>query len=373
MKNILFLSHTINKYNAVKLEGIYAAAKTHGWIVNEAEFGWTAWDLADTVSTLKPDGVILEGGRLTGKIDLKPFDNIPTVYLDTDFPASRGKAAVCSDAEAIADLAADELLASKPAESAFFSLMPHKAWSKRRAKRFRERMRKDGVPFHVVRRVEDIAQLKKPFAVFAVNDISAATFLRYAAECGLFCPMDFTLVSVDNETLFCENASPKVSSIEQDFAGAGFAAGEALDRLFKNGKQKTILVPPRRLVRRASSVRPVDSMTMAQRIAAFIDAYALEATGIDGIASALGCSRRTVESRYRAAYGQSVGAAILARRFAEVERLLANPRQTLAPIANMCGWKSPAHLMRSFKNRYGMTMTEWRALSTSDGSSRQER
>ena len=41
MKNILFLSHTINKYNAVKLEGIYAAAKTHGWIVNEAEFGWT--------------------------------------------------------------------------------------------------------------------------------------------------------------------------------------------------------------------------------------------------------------------------------------------------------------------------------------------
>ena len=102
-------------------------------------------------------------------------------------------------------------------------------------------------------------------------------------------------------------------------------------------------------------------------------AYALEATGIDGIASALGCSRRTVEGRYRAAYGQSVGAAILARRFAEVERLLANPRQTLAAIANMCGWKSSAHLMRSFKNRYGMTMTEWRALSASGGSSRQER
>jgi AraC-like DNA-binding protein len=109
------------------------------------------------------------------------------------------------------------------------------------------------------------------------------------------------------------------------------------------------------------AIHAIAEAQKAGGIAAFIDAYALEATGIDGIASALGCSRRTVESRYRAAYGQSVGAAILARRFAEVERLLANPRQTLAAIANMCGWKSSAHLMRSFRSRYGMTMSEWRA------------
>ncbi len=64
----------------------------------------------------------------------------------------------------------------------------------------------------------------------------------------------------------------------------------------------------------------------------------------------------------RAMYSQSLGEAILARRFAEVERLLASPDQALEPIANLCGWKSPAHLMRSFKRRYGMTMSKWRKV-----------
>ena len=362
MKNILFLTHTINKICAVKLEGCYSAAKARGWTIREAEFGWTAWDLASLVSTLKPDGIIFEGGRLTGKVDLRPLAGIPTVYLDTDFHAPRGKVAVCSDAKAIANLAADELLASKPVEAAFFSMTPHKAWSKRRATHFRSRMRTAGIPFRILAHAEDVCHLRKPFAVFAVNDISAATLLSCAAYSGLICPRDFTLVSVDNETLFCKNAEPTVTSIEQDIVRAGVAAIEALDGLFKNParRQGTILIPPRRLVRRASSIRPLADMTTAQRVAAFIDAHALEAIGIADIAAAFGCSRRTIESHYRAAHGQSVGAAILERRFAEVEQLLRNPRQMLAPIANLCGWKSPAHLMRSFRHRYGMTMSDWR-------------
>ena len=178
---------------------------------------------------------------------------------------------------------------------------------------------------------------------------------------------------MDNETLFCENASPKVSSIEQNIARAGVAAVEALERLFRGraGRRELVLVPPLRLVRRASSVRPLAHTTTAQKVAAFVDAHALEAIGIADIAAALGCSRRTVETHYRAIYGQSLGEAILARRFAEVERLLASPDQALEPIANLCGWKSPAHLMRSFKRRYGMTMSNWRRrMFTNSTSSR---
>ena len=351
MKNILFLSREINRRCAIKLDAVYTAAKARGWTVHEAEFGWTALDIADIVASLKPDGAIFEGAHLVESVDLRPLNRVPTVYLDTDFPAPRGMPTVRSDAAAIADLAADELIASKPAEAAFFSLMPGKRWSRLRAARFRARMRKEGIPFRVLDRA-------------AVNDISAAELLRGAANCGLDCPRDFTLVSVDNETLFCENASPKVSSIEQNIARAGVAAVEALDSLLRGrtGRHKQVLVPPKGLVRRASSVRPLAHTTTAQRVAAFIDAHALEAIGIADIAAALGCSRRTVETHYRAMYGQSLGEAILARRFAEVERLLASPDQALEPIANLCGWKSPAHLMRSFKRRYGMTMSKWRKV-----------
>ena len=363
MKSILFLSREINRRCAIKLDAVYTAAKARGWTVHEAEFGWTALDIADIVASLKPDGAIFEGAHLVESVALRPLNRVPTVYLDTDFPAPRGMPTVRSDAAAIADLAADELIASKPTEAAFFSLTPGISWSKLRAARFRSRMRKAGIPFRVLDRAEDLAALRRPAAVFAVNDISAAELLRGAANCGLDCPRDFTLVSVDNETLFCENASPKVSSIEQNIARAGVAAVEALDRLFRGraGRRELVLVPPLRLVRRASSVRPLANTTTAQKAAAFVDAHALEAIGIADIAAALGCSRRTVETHYRAIYGQSLGEAILARRFAEVERLLLDPDQQIGAVANLCGWKSSTHLMRAFRARYGMTMSEWRS------------
>lgn len=362
MKNVIFLAHTINKHNAIKLDSIYTAAKARGWSVHEAEFGWTAWSTDDIVSTLKPDGIILDGGRLSGDIDLRPLRKIPSVYLDTDFPAPPGNFTIRSDAVAIADMAADELLASEPVEAAFFSLSPLKRWSRLRAARFRERMRGARVPFRVLERASDIGSLRHPAAVFAVNDMAAAALLRHAAECGIQCPRDFTLVSVDNETLFCENASPRVSSIEQNISRVGTAAVEALDSLFGGERtNRQILVPPRRLVRRDSSVRPQAYRTIAQRAAILIDLHAIGGIDIAGVAAMLGCSRRTVETHYRAFYGQSVGEAILARRFAEVERLLLNPDQQIGAVANLCGWKSSTHLMRAFRARYGMTMSEWRS------------
>ena len=167
---------------------------------------------------------------------------------------------------------------------------------------------------------------------------------------------------MDNETLFCENASPRVSSIEQNISRVGTAAVEALDGLFGGERtNRQILVPPRRLVRRDSSVRPQAYRTIAQRTAILIDLHAIGGIDIAGVAAMLGCSRRTVETHYRAFYGQSVGEAILARRFAEVERLLLDPDQQIGAVANLCGWKSSTHLMRAFRARYGMTMSEWRS------------
>ena len=45
----------------------------------------------------------------------------------------------------------------------------------------------------------------------------------------------------------------------------------------------------------------------------------------------------------------------------QVERLLLDPDQQIGAVANLCGWKSSTHLMRAFRARYGMTMSEWRS------------
>jgi DNA-binding LacI/PurR family transcriptional regulator len=135
MKKALFLSHTVNPFNVLKLDSIYAEAKRLGWAVQSAEFGWTAWSIADIVAALKPDGIIFGGGRLPGPVDLRPLRRFPAVYVDTNFPAPPGCTTVRSDAEAIADLAADELLASAPTETAFFSVMRLPMWSRRLERR----------------------------------------------------------------------------------------------------------------------------------------------------------------------------------------------------------------------------------------------
>ena len=364
-KSILFLTHAINRFCAVKLRGAEAAAKARGWTVNAVEFGWTAWSIADIIRTLNPDGVIFEGGRLAEAVDTRPFRAVPAVFLDTDVDAPPGAATVCSDAEAIADLAADELLTATPAAAAFFSLAPHKTWSRRREVRFRERMRRAKVPCRKLRKADDIARLRRPFALFTANDASAAALLRCGERLGLSCPQDFTLVSVDNDELFCEHAVPRVSSVAQDFYRAGTAAVEALERIFtRRGRKTVLLIPPKALVRRASSVALSSSPGIARKTAALIDAGAMDGLTVGRLAATLGLSRRTVETHFRKTYGKTAGEAILARRFEEVERLLADPLQPVEPIAQRCGWKSSAHLKRLFRRRYGVTMTRWRSLSS---------
>ena len=76
MKKALFLSHTVNPFNLLKLDSIYAEAKRLGWAVQSAEFGWTAWSIADIVAALKPDGIIFDGGEASRPCRSAPFAQV---------------------------------------------------------------------------------------------------------------------------------------------------------------------------------------------------------------------------------------------------------------------------------------------------------
>ena len=362
MKHILFLTFALHKYTAKKLDGAIAAARKLGWSIRCEEFGGSEWNLGGIIRTVKPNGVIFEGGRLQERIDLRPFAGLPVVFLDTDFPATSGNLSVRSDAAMIADLAANELLRSSPKAALAFSLNPKKVWSINRTKHFQERMKAAKIPFKYTNNTDDLLSIPRPFAVFAINDHAASIFLEDSRTAGLTSPNDFTLVSVDNDITFCENSIPKVSSIEQDFHRSGYCAVEALDTLFTHGLQheSTVMIPPRQLVRRASSIPTCNDSTIARHAADYIESHAIEGLTVSQLVTAIGCSRRTLETRYRAAYGHSVGEAILAKRFAEVERLLSDPSQQIEPIANLCGWASSTHLKRLFRSRYGITMSSFR-------------
>ena len=74
----------------------------------------------------------------------------------------------------------------------------------------------------------------------------------------------------------------------------------------------------------------------------------------------MGVSERMAEMTFKAATGKRITEEITDVRLEHVKELLLRQSQTIAPIANLCGWDSAIYLKRLFKQRTGMSMREWR-------------
>ena len=101
-----------------------------------------------------------------------------------------------------------------------------------------------------------LALPEPPTAVFAASDMMALGAIRAAAEAGLSVPADLSVIGFDDIQL-ADHMNPPLTTVRQDKAGLGVAAGSALVRLIDGDldavTQSTVL--PVELVRRGS-VRP---------------------------------------------------------------------------------------------------------------------
>ena len=374
MRTILLVTNADSFRKASKIAGLIATAHTASCRVQCFYPQEARIPFSRILAFNRPDGIIIEG---SSPRQLNT-ERIPVVFLDTNFSHPRCHHSVRLDSNAVADMAFDELSAARPASALFVSAFDDCLWSRQREKVFRLRCKGIGIgvksatcPCGLLddlwKRLQlALRNLPRPIAAFAANDESAESIYLAAERVKVKIPDDLLVVSVDDDPLRCQYLTPPLSSIIQNPYEAGQIAADLIIRLMDNPKlpDEHILVPPVRLVRRASSTAPCRStLPVADRIGSYIRQHALE-PGLTSasVASALGLSRHLMELPFRARFGKSVHAAIMDRRFAEVERLLLLPSQMMNAIANLCGWQSSAHLKRAFKLRYGQTMTEWRRL-----------
>ena len=87
---------------------------------------------------------------------------------------------------------------------------------------------------------------------------------------------------------------------------------------------------------------------------------------MDDVAQELHVSRRLLSLRFAELQGISVHDAIVRQRLSEVKHLLKNTRLPIMKITGRCGFGNVNYLKRLFKDRFGMTMREWR-MSHADG------
>ncbi len=81
---------------------------------------------------------------------------------------------------------------------------------------------------------------------------------------------------------------------------------------------------------------------------------------VDSMAEELSMSRSAFQHNYKNIFGKSVMNDIINSRLRKVKFYLTTSDLTLEDIAGQCGYHNQLHLIRQFKQHYGLTPTEYR-------------
>jgi LacI family transcriptional regulator len=369
-----------------ELRGVSDAARRLGWDFETIDSAIVGANLAPFRSLLaRADGVIL---RLYDSLRDGTLASlgVPLVGLDTgvagNTDASRKCAevlwaSVLNDHRKVAEAAADELLATGRRCFAFVPMLLRYPWTGTRGRAFLSRIRAAGADARLYEPrtkwgwVEErnllsrwLAELPRPFGVFAGNDSLAKFTLDACRSAGLHVPGDAAILGADDDEALCLTATPPLSSIRIDFEGAGRRAAEALDALIgkpRPARTKVIRFGILGVARRGSTRH--DTSGADPRVMAGLDFIALHYAdpfiGVRDVAVAMGTGRRQAE-RLFAALGKSIHTHLEEARIACEKKLLLSGETPVGEVARLSGFTSETYFSRLFHSRTGLAPLAFR-------------
>ena len=134
-------------------------------------------------------------------------------------------------------------------------------WSRNRGEAFRAALRTAGFSGKMFDRErykdrrEDKATLvrwldglPKPCGILAACDDRAFEILDVCRERGIKIPAEIGILGVNNDPILCENAEPRLSSVQPDFTHEGYLAAQLLDHGLAKHRGKTVFVGVKQVV-----------------------------------------------------------------------------------------------------------------------------
>ena len=181
---------------------------------------------------------------------------------------------------------------------------------------------------------------------------------------GLAVPDDIAILGVDDDEVICETATPALSSIPLSMEDAGFRAAELLDRVLATRRRPRratdIIVTGTQVVARRSTARDAVADALVRRCRALMEANVGRPFNVADLVASLGVSRRTLETRFRAATGRSLNAEITDLRIRRAKTMLAKSSMPQAAIATACGFCDASHLNVIFRRHCGAPPSAFR-------------
>lgn len=209
-----------------------------------------------------------------------------------------------------------------------------------------------------------LASLPLPIGVMAWNDRMAATVGLTALEMGLAIPDDIALLGVDNNAFRCRAVAVPLSSVDIHQHELGYQAAALLDRMMDGRKNapRVVRVPPLRVeVRRSTDVLQIEDSDVAAAVRWLRD-HAIQNVRIDDVEQAIGCSRATLDRKFRKFMGHSMGQELRQARLRQARELVIHSRRSMLNISLDCGFADLPHFSAVFKKTYGLSPSHYRQL-----------
>lgn len=205
--------------------------------------------------------------------------------------------------------------------------------------------------------------LPRPVGVFAVTDNVAMSLMRLCREAGLAVPEDVALVGVNDDGLLSAAAAPALSSVALPGERVGHEAAAVLDAMME---RPGWVPPPRRLpplgvaARQSTDLRLTGDQEAAAAYA-YIEAHAHRRISAVDVCAQTRIARRSLERRFKRAFGRTLNEAILRVRLDRASTLLATTGLPVTRVAEAAGFGHMGHFYLKFKEARGATPQAFRA------------
>lgn len=210
-----------------------------------------------------------------------------------------------------------------------------------------------------------IKQLPKPIGLMACNDMRGQQILDACRSIDIALPDDLAVIGVDNDEVLCNLSNPSLSSVAPNAERIGYEAALLLTRMMTGGKVPSgnVFVEPSGIVcRRSTEVLAIEDRQIASATR-FIREHACEGIDVSDVLRAVPMSRSTLDRRFITILGCSPKDEILRVRLNRAKQLLAETDLPLALIAEKVGLEHVEHFSRIFKQRLGVTPSDFRSQS----------
>ena len=372
-----------------KLNGVFehlSAGRRWQLVIYRTRHEFTAETVRNELKR-RADGFIVGIPGTDDALGVLAETDVPTVVMNVSGGGisrrTENIAFVKSDSASVGREAAHTLLTQGVYKSyAYAGYRTDDDWSRERGAAFRDAL--DAAGFvgrmfdiaHYKGKVEDkntlvkwLRELPKPCGILAACDDRAFEVADVCSEIGIKIPAEIGIIGVNNDPLLCENAEPKLSSIQPDFIGEGRLAAELLETMMGGGRidpnRRVRLVGIRSVVHRESTVPQSEAGRFVQKVLAYINKEATKGIGVEDVTRRFNVSRSLLELRFRELQGESVYEAMLRVRLEEVKRRLLQTDDPISAITAACGWDNPAPPKVLFKRRFGVSMRDYRLRARS--------